>query len=231
MSLIEIIGKSGFTWLIAKIKSSLSTKVDKEDGKGLSTNDLTDDLKSSYDKAVEDVADIKAVGGEPNKIDSISVNGTTLSIDSNKNVNIETITSNDVKSQVEAYGYQTAENVETTIAGKGYQTAENVETTIAGKGYQTSAQVQSAINTALSNITGIDLQVVSSLPTTGTKGVIYLVAHSHSDEGDIYDEYVWVESNSSFEKIGNTDVDLSAYVKASDISIISESELEAMWNA
>ena len=216
MSLIEIIGKSGFTWLIAKIKSSLSTKVDKEDGKGLSTNDLTDDLKSSYDKAVEDVADIKAVGGEPNKIDSISVNGTTLSIDSNKNVNIETITSNDVKSQVEAYGYQTAENVETTIAGKGYQT---------------SAQVQSAINTALSNITGIDLQVVSSLPTTGTKGVIYLVAHSHSDEGDIYDEYVWVESNSSFEKIGNTDVDLSAYVKASDISIISESELEAMWNA
>ena len=216
MSLIEIIGKSGFTWLIAKIKSSLSTKVDKEDGKGLSTNDLTDDLKSSYDKAVEDVADIKAVGGEPNKIDSISVNGTTLSIDSNKNVNIETITSNDVKLQVEAYGYQTAENVETTIAGKGYQT---------------SAQVQSAINTALSDITGIDLQVVSSLPTTGTKGVIYLVAHSHSDEGDIYDEYVWVESNSSFEKIGNTDVDLSAYVKASDISIISESELEAMWNA
>ena len=216
MSLIEIIGKSGFTWLIAKIKSSLSTKVDKEDGKGLSTNDLTDDLKSSYDKTVEDVADIKAVGGEPNKIDSISVNGTTLSIDSNKNVNIETITSNDVKSQVEAYGYQTAENVETTIAGKGYQT---------------SAQVQSAINTALSDITGIDLQVVSSLPTTGTKGVIYLVAHSHSDEGDIYDEYVWVESNSSFEKIGNTDVDLSAYVKASDISIISESELEAMWNA
>ena len=216
MSLIEIIGKSGFTWLIAKIKSSLSTKVDKEDGKGLSTNDLTDDLKSSYDKTVEDVADIKAVGGEPNKIDSISVNGTTLSIDSNKNVNIETITSNDVKSQVEAYGYQTAENVETTIAGKGYQT---------------SAQVQSAINTALSDITGIDLQVVSSLPTTGTKGVIYLVAHSHSDEGDIYDEYVWVESNSSFEKIGNTDVDFSAYVKASDISIISESELEAMWNA
>lgn len=78
---------------------------------------------------------------------------------------------------------------------------------------------------------GIDLQVVTSLPATGKKGVIYLVAHTHTDTGDIYDEFVWVESKKSYEKIGNTDVDLSAYVKSVDITDISETDLATMWNS
>ena len=74
------------------------------------------------------------------------------------------------------------------------------------------------------------IQVVDSLPTTGTKGVIYLVAHSHGDK-DNYDEYVWVASSKAYEKIGNTDVDLSAYVKSSDITELTEDDLAAMWGA
>lgn len=46
-------------------------------GKKLSSNDLTDELKEKYDKA------------ESNKIDSISVNGERQTIDTDKNVNIE----------------------------------------------------------------------------------------------------------------------------------------------
>lgn len=80
-------------------------------------------------------------------------------------------------------------------------------------------------------MTSIDLQVVTSLPATGKKGVIYLVAHTHTDTGDIYDEFVWVESTKSYEKIGNTDVDLSAYVKVADITDISETDLATMWNS
>lgn len=63
---------------------------------------------------------------------------------------------------------------------------------------------------------GFSLVVVSELPTASaeTKGSIYLVAHSHEDSDDTYDEYVTVESGTttktySWEKIGNTDVDLS----------------------
>ena len=62
----------------------------------------------------------------------------------------------------------------------------------------------------LGDITSIDYQVVAALPTTGIKGTIYLVNHSHGED-DIYDEYIWV--NGIYEKIGNTDVDLRNYIQ------------------
>lgn len=62
----------------------------------------------------------------------------------------------------------------------------------------------------LGDITSIDYQVVAVLPNTGIKGTIYLVNHSHGED-DIYDEYIWV--NGGYEKIGNTDVNLTNYIQ------------------
>lgn len=77
----------------------------------------------------------------------------------------------------------------------------------------TSKAVQTAINSAISGVTQFDVQVVTALPDTGVKGVIYLVKHEHSS-GDTYDEYIWntAATTPAFEKIGNTDIDLSAYL-------------------
>ena len=116
---------------------------------------------------------------------------------------------------------------ETELTGKGYQTANQVTTAITSKGYQTSAQVQSAINNALSGITGIDFQVVSELPVSGKKGVIYLKSHSHGDK-DIYDEYIWVTDK--FEKIGNTDIDLSGYWKKADLVECTNGDIDAIFS-
>lgn len=71
------------------------------------------------------------------------------------------------------------------------------------------------VDDAIGGITQFEVQVVSTLPTTGTKGIIYLVAHTHGDN-DIYDEFIWVTDK--FEKIGNTDVDLSDYVTTTKLS-------------
>ena len=71
--------------------------------------------------------------------------------------------------------------------------------------------------------------MVTALPSTGEKGVIYLVAHTHTGSGDVYDEYIWVTDK--FEKLGNTDIDLSDYAKTADFVAISETELAAMWTA
>lgn len=79
-----------------------------------------------------------------------------------------------------------------------------------GAGYQTASQVSTAIANAVKDIASFEFEVVTSLPTTGVKGKIYLVAHAHGT-GDAYDEYIW--TGSAFEKIGNTDVDLSGYQK------------------
>ncbi|MCH1940039.1 hypothetical protein [Holdemania massiliensis] len=96
-----------------------------------------------------------------------------------------------------------------------------------GAGYQKAAEVQAAINQALSGITGIDFQIVSALPATGVKGTIYLMAHSHGT-GDSYDEYIWLPTSSKFEKIGNTDIDLSGYLKKTDMVAITNAEIDTI---
>lgn len=70
------------------------------------------------------------------------------------------------------------------------------------------------VDDAIGGITGVEFRVVEALPETGEAGVIYLVAHSHGTQ-DIYDEYIWVTDK--FEKIGNTDIDLSQYAKTAEL--------------
>ena len=94
-----------------------------------------------------------------------------------------------------------------------------------GAGYQTASDVSAAIASALNGVTSISYQKVTALPATGAVGVIYLVAHSHGDK-DSYDEYLWL--GSAYEKIGNTDIDLSGYVKTADLSTISNSQIDTI---
>lgn len=88
----------------------------------------------------------------------------------------------------------------------------------------TTAFVTAAVKAGLGSITGISFEVVSSLPTTGVAGKFYLVANSGSGQ-NIYDEYVWV--NEKFEKLGTRDIDLSGYMKTSDMTAITNTEIDA----
>lgn len=76
--------------------------------------------------------------------------------------------------------------------------------------------VDTAISNAISDITSFEFQVVEEdyLPSVGKKGIIYLLKHHHKD-GDVYDEFIWV--NGSYEKIGNTDIELIDYALKSEI--------------
>ena len=92
----------------------------------------------------------------------------------------------------------------------------------------TTEFVSSAVAAALAKITGIKFEVVTELPASGVDGVFYLLSHTHSDEDDGYDEYVWLSGKSKYEKIGNTDVDLSGYIKSSDILAIANTDIDAI---
>lgn len=94
-----------------------------------------------------------------------------------------------------------------------------------GAGYQTASDVSTAIATAVAGITSFEYEVVQSLPAEGEAGIIYLVAHSHGT-GDSYDEYIWVSN--AFEKIGNTDIDLSGYVLSTDLVAITSTEINTI---
>lgn len=61
------------------------------------------------------------------------------------------------------------------------------------------------------------IAVVTDLPTENiSESTIYLKAHEHGT-GDSYDEYIYTAGK--WEKIGNTDVDLSGYLKSADAAI------------
>lgn len=90
----------------------------------------------------------------------------------------------------------------------------------------TIGYVRDRITSALDGITGIEYKVVTTLPTTGEKGVIYLIDHSHGTQ-DAYDEYIW--TGSAFEKIGSTDIDLSGYWAKADLVAITTSEIDTLF--
>ena len=129
----------------------------------------THGLMSAADKTKLDGV---ATGAQANKIESVKVNGTALTPDSSKAVNVDL------------------------------------------SAYAKSADVTKEIASAVSGVTQIDYSVVESLPSTGKKGIIYLVANSGSGN-NIYDEYIYI--NSKFEKLGSREMDLSSYAKKTDI--------------
>lgn len=107
-------------------------------------------------------------------------------------------------------------------------TNADIESLITAHGYQTAADVTDAIDDALADITGIEFEIVSELPQTGEKGVIYLVGSSSP-----YDEYIWVEptgGTAHFEQIGSTDVDLTGYVQSSEMHALTNAEIDTIFN-
>lgn len=77
------------------------------------------------------------------------------------------------------------------------------------------AATKKYVDDAVGALATITISVVSSLPTTGSSNVIYLVPKSTAQTNNVYDEYVWVASTSKFEKIGDTEIDLSGYLTTS----------------
>lgn len=75
------------------------------------------------------------------------------------------------------------------------------------------------LKSKIDSLVGFIAKVVSELPETGENGVMYLKLNTSSSvEGNVYDEYIWV--NNKFEKIGSTEttVDLSGYVTQTEMN-------------
>lgn len=92
--------------------------------------------------------------------------------------------------------------------------------TASSENYVTSGGVKTYVDNAIAAVKQFQYEVVSELPTASanTMGKIYLVSDAHNSTGnyaDNYDEFITLEKEGaySWEKIGNTDIDLSGYVK------------------
>lgn len=193
---MKYIDDNGLLYLIQKIETWDNGKVDKVNGKGLSTNDFDATYKAALDNLATNY--VAAVAGKG-------------------------LSTND---------YDDTEKAKVAAA----QTSEQVTSAIESYGYQTSAQVNSAILSALAGFTGVSFSIVDTLPASGQDGIFYLVPNSGSGT-NTYDEYIWVTipgaqegdpATTRFEKIGTTNIDLSGYVQSSDLSAITNAEIDTI---
>lgn len=95
-----------------------------------------------------------------------------------------------------------------------------------GADYIKKAELTEEVKSLIGNTKVLEFSVVEELPSSGEKSTIYLVSNSKA-ENDAYDEYIFV--NGKFEKIGTTSVDLSDYVKTSDITSITNEEIDTLF--
>lgn len=220
------LGLNGLLYMLQKIQSSLFKKVDKVDGKALSTNDFTDAYK-------EKLMGIKTeeLHNHANKTALDAITQTKMeSWDAKSDFSgkYDDLTGKPTKvSQfMNDSGYQTAEDVDAAVAGKGYQTAADVESAITSKGYQTASQVGEAISKA-GHLTRKKVDTVPAA-SEAEENIIYLVPKADAEEGNIFEEWMMIEG--VMEKIGDSSADLSGYLKESDVTEISNAEIDGIWS-
>lgn len=225
---------AAFQALITKVESLLATKVNTEAGKGLSTNDLTNELKGHYDAAYTHSQDAHApANAERNTLVQVSINGTQGTIDPESRVCALTLAlptkvselQNDSKFQTDT------------------QVSQSITTALQNYYTKTETYTKTEVNNAIAAANHLKFEVVEQLPTQDiSTTTIYLVAKDEPSGQDGYTEYLYVDSQ--WEVLGDTDIDLAGYVttesltttlanyvKTSDMVEITAVEIEAMFSA
>ena len=168
------------------ITSALGDKVDKVQGKVLSDNNYSNADKTKLDGIDQ--------GAEVNDISTISVNGTAVTPDQNKNVAL-TIP------------------VNTSDLNNDSEFITNTVNNLTNYYLKTETYTQTEVNTLISAIITLHIEVVQTLPTTNiSTTTIYLVPKTTAGTQDAYDEYINLDGTTAgWEHIGSTEVDLTNY--------------------
>lgn len=85
-----------------------------------------------------------------------------------------------------------------------------------------SDNIKDAID-ELSRRGGFRNVIVEELPPVGEGGVCYYVPKEVSETQNIYEEYIWLDDIEDYEKIGDTAVDLTDYVKEEELALVAKS--------
>ena len=178
-----------------------------------------------------ELASIDYVDANGGKIDKIKVNGVEQTI-TNKEVDLSV-----PKIGIDKSDEKVSQVVITDADDKGITIEHNTNgawvywkdgtTTIDNQKLLASKDY---VDSMAAGITGMEFVIVDSLPSTGEKGKIYLVANSGTAP-NTYDEYIWVGegANAKFEKIGTTDIDLSNNWDQTNLEAITTAEIDTLF--
>ena len=195
-------------------KSTAEGKYSKPEG-GIPKTDLAAAVQTSLgkaDTALQSHQKVTLESGTNNGTVKITVNGTATD-----NVAVKGLKS---AAYTESSAYATA--AQGTKADNAMPKAGGAFTgavTVQAPTAEMNPATKQYVDTAINAVKQFEYRVVTELPTAAqaTMGKIYLKAHSHNPsdgQPDSYDEFITVQSGSTYkwERIGNTDIDLSGYV-------------------
>ena len=220
----------GLQKVVTGIKGMIAVKVDKVEGKGLSTNDLTDELKAQYDIA------------EKNVVVGVSVNGEALAVGEARTVDVTVPTkTSDITNDSDfttatavATGYYNKTEMDTKV--QELNTAINNGGTNLSNNYYNKTDIDGKVTSLEGAIAAaaagkVTVTIVEAVPAVeeAQANVIYFVPREGDVEGNVYDQ--WMLIDGAMEAVGTTEVNLAEYVKAKDIEIVSDDEIDAMLGA
>lgn len=208
------------TAIDAKADSSdLDNYVQKETGKGLSTEDYTTVEK-------EKLGGI-ASQAERNTIVSITVNGVPVTPDANRNVNVVV---SSPASNVQSDWNETDETDPAYIKNKPdlSQFITNTVDNLTNYYKKSETYTQSEIDALVASVASLNIEVVNELPVDNiSTTTIYLVPSTNPQTQNTKDEYVNTNGTSlGWEKIGTTDIDLSDYVTTSQLNTALDGKVD-----
>lgn len=215
MSEKKYLDDNGVLYLGQKISTKLETKVDKEDGKGLSTNDYTTTEKEKLAGIATNANNYSLPIANTSRLGGIKA-GKDVTINTSTGVlNVDRVTGLSYNSTTKQISVASVANGE-SITG----TVLNIH-----EGYSTTAEMNTAITTAVNQ--AVSSAVIykgtvasySNLPTDAEVGHLYNV----TDTGK---NYVW--NGTEWDDQGGT-VDLSNYVEESDLVAITNAEIDAIF--
>lgn len=124
-----------------------------------------------------------------------------------------------------------AENTAAEALAAAVKTIPSIDTAISSTSTNSVAAgakaVYDYVTAAIANLGSLSAKIVNTLPTSGQKtNVIYLLTKSTAAVQNAYDEYMWIDNK--WELIGTTAVDLSGYVKSSDLQALTNSEITSI---
>lgn len=221
--------------LVSEVETLLAGKVNTEAGKGLSTNDLTNELKAQYDAAyTHSQATHAPADAEKNVIIAVTFNGQAATIDPESRTAAITATiPTKVSDLTNDSGFQTASDVSGAIS------------TALGN-YYNKTETDGKIAAAVAAASHLKYQIVEALPEQDQDAnTIYLLAKDSGTGQDVYTEYMWL--NDKWEILGDTSVDLTnyytktqtddaitaaltGYVKTTDMVEITAEEVQGMFS-
>lgn len=260
MAQIKYGGSNVFTYIFGLMNNKFKTKVDKVEGKGLSTNDYTTDEKTKLSGIAENANNYThpTYTGKTSGLYKVTVDDKGHVSDTNPVVkeditklgipaedttyptattSADGLMSSTDKSKLDSIDKDAQVNVIEEVQVNGATvsiTDKKVNISVPTNNNQLTNgagyQTAAEVLAAINNADHLKRSIVTELPDVASADA-HTIYMVLASSGSSDNKYVeWMVINGAWEKTGDTEVDLSGYVQDADLVEFTNTEIQTLWD-